>query len=51
MREKVRGTRKISGRVDYPSAIQTYTGNEEKMVSRIDSLVSPQKRSFKTDHF
>ena len=25
------------------SAIQIYTGNEEKMVSRIDSLVSPKK--------
>lgn len=40
---KVRSTRKISDRVDYPNAIQIYTGNEEKMVSRIDSLVSPKK--------
>ena len=42
-REKDRSTRKISGRMDYPSAIQFYKGNEEKMVSRIDSLVSPKK--------
>ena len=49
--EKVRGTRKISGRVDYPSIIQFYTGNKEKMVSRIDSLVSPKKEPLKPTTF
>ena len=45
--KKVRGTRKISDRVDYPSVIQVYTGNKEKMVSKIDSLVSPKKEALK----